>query len=386
MNVLFFNSRTFLTKEVENALRKRLELNVHTVDIPQYPDSNSIENIISQISNIFPAIVFSINDAGFDYQGKIQNKLIEKGCYIVNWYHDNPFYEEIFHGRRLMPAKERIDLVSEECFVKKLRDRNFNSYFLPLATDPTFFSDSKCTLERDLAFVGNSSSLFIDSLVTEKRSHEVEKVMPLLSILKKNYYSDTKFNINEFLIKNKPHWQGKTNLRDEELLFILEWLCGYFYRRDFIVSIANRFKQNFTCFGDANWKHFINPLQVSTEACYYTTLQNVYKSSRINLNVNRVQIRTSFTQRIFDCSACGAFILTDKRKLNNTIFTTTGSNKNLVQFSSLEECCALIDYYLLRDEERKEISERAKLHVLKNHTYDNRIDTIINLCHEEWKV
>ncbi len=210
--------------------------------------------------------------------------------------------------------------------------------------------------------------------------------MPLLSMLKKRYYSDTVFNISEFLIQNSSSWKGKTNLSDEELLFILEWLCGYFYRRDFIISIANRFKQNFTCFGDSDWKHFINPLQVSTEACYYTTLQNVYKSSRINLNVNRVQIRTSFTQRIFDCSACGAFILTDKRKLNDVFFTTTGSNKNLVQFSSIKECCALIEYYLLHDEERKEISERAKQHVLKHHTYDNRIDTIINLCHEEWKL
>lgn len=138
MNVIFFNSHTFLTKEVENALRKRLELKVHTVDIPQYPDDNLTENIIDQLSNFFPAIVFLINDAGFDYHGKIQSKLIKKNCRIVNWYHDYPFFEEIFHGRKLIPIKERIDFVSEESFVKEMRDRNFNSFFYHLQQTPLF--------------------------------------------------------------------------------------------------------------------------------------------------------------------------------------------------------------------------------------------------------
>lgn len=386
MNTIFFNSHTFLTKEVESALRKHPDLNVLTVNIPQHPSVSSIDSIIDQIQFFFPALIISINDAGLDYEGILQSVLINKGCYIVNWYHDYPFYEELFFGRKMNPCKERIDFVSEESFVPEMQNRSFNVFFLPLATDLHFFSDLPSTIKRDVSFVGNSSSYFIDSLVTEERGKEVQKLLPLMGMLKKKYYNDSTFNVRDFLINCKSEWQSRTNLPDEELLFILEWLCGYFYRRDFIKSIDNRYPSNFTCFGDADWKHFINPLHVSTAACYYTTLQDIYKSTKVNLNINRIQIRTSFTQRIFDCSACGAFILTDKRKLNDLLFTTSGTKKDLIQFSSLDECCTLIDYYLKHDDERMEIARRARETVLQNHTYDKRIAKIIELCRNTWEI
>ena len=37
-----------------------------------------------------------------------------------------------------------------------------------------------------------------------------------------------------------------------------------------------------------------------------------------------------------------------------------------------------IKYYLSHDEERRMIAEKGKEIVLKNHTFDNRVDTIID--------
>jgi spore maturation protein CgeB len=387
MNVLFLSSHTFLTKEIENALRKRTDLTVLTIDVPQYPQTPYIETLIDQISYFLPALVISVNDGGFDYKGIFQNILISKGCHLANWYHDYPFYEEIFHGRIMVPQKKCLFFVSEESFVQESRDRGFNSFFLPLATDPFYFyPDDNIRYTKDISFVGNSSSFFIDSVITEKRGQEIEKIISVLGMIKKQYYGNPMSNIRDLLILKESLWENKTNLARNELLFILEWLCGYFYRRDFIVNISQKYQKKFNCFGDADWKHFIDPLQVSTEACYYTTLHEIYKSSKINLNINRIQIRTSFTQRIFDCSACGGFILTDKRKLNNTFFCTRGMQKELVEFSSFEECTSLIDFYLSHEEERLEITERAKKKVLKDHTYDNRIETMLEVCKKHWKI
>ena len=387
MNVLFLRSHTFLTKEIENALLKRSDLTVLTIDIPQYPQISYIENLIEKISYFLPALVISINDGGFDYKGVFQKNLISKGCHLVNWYHDYPFYEEIFHGRIMVPQKENFFFISEESFVQEAQNRGFDSFFLPLATDPVYFYPSSSNdFTKDISFVGNSSSLFIDSVITEKRGQEIEKIISVLGMVKKNYYDDPEINVRDLLIKNEVLWENKTSLPRDELLFILEWLCGYFYRRDFIVKLSQRYSKTFTCFGDADWKFFIDPSQVSTEACYYTTLRDVYKSCKINLNINRIQIRTSFTQRIFDCSASGAFILTDKRKLNSTLFCTEGKEKELIEFSSFEECVSLIDYYLIHEEERIEIAERAKRKVLANHTYDNRINTLLYECKNFWKI
>jgi len=387
MNVVFLSSHTFLTKEVENALRKRTDLTVKTVQIPQYPDPASVENALDALSGFLPALVIAINDAGFDYTGEFQKRLIEKGCRIATWYHDYPFYEEQFQGRVMRPQKESICFTSEESFVDELTARGFNAYFLPLAVDPSYFPpDNNPHFERDVSFTGNSSSLFIDTIITEKRSIEVEKILPVLGLIKKTYYQNPMTDIRALLLLNRAQWENKTTLPENELLFILEWLCGYFYRRDFIVAIANRYQNTFMCYGDADWQHFIKPDQVSTEACYYTTLHQYYKSTKVNLNINRIQIRTSFTQRIFDCSACGAFVLTDRRAMNHHYFKTSGPDQELVEFSSLDECCKLIDYFATHDQERIAIAQRAQKKVLAEHTYDLRIQQLLTHCKQQWGI
>ena len=106
--------------------------------------------------------------------------------------------------------------------------------------------------------------------------------------------------------------------------------------------------------------------------------------TKINLNINRVHIPTSFTQRHFDCKACGAFLLTDKRLMNNQIFVTEGKNKEIVEFSSKKECIELIDYYLIHEDERKKIADSGMDKILNNHTYDHRIEELWQICKREW--
>lgn len=387
MRIIFFKSHTFLTREIENALRERTDISFVNVSMPQYPHPSEIPVLIERLRPFFPALIIVINDAGLDFQGLFQEQLIKMGCHIVNWYHDYPFYEEIFQQRKMVPSKERIDFVSENSFVDEMTKRGFNCNFLPLATDPNFFYTlDKIDYRTDISFVGNSSSLFIDSVLTEYRTNEIEKLLPLLGILKKQYYKNPQSNLREYLLENSPLWERKTYLGKEETLFILEWLCGYFYRRDFIKLLSDKYPGRFICYGDADWKHFIDPSIVSTEACYYSNLHETYQTTKINLNVNRIQIRTSFTQRIFDCAACGAFLLTDKRTLNDLFFKTDGPEIELVQFSSFDECCGLIDYFLSHDQERKAIAARAQKKVLSEHTYAHRLAAILSKCKSQWGV
>lgn len=387
MNIIFFNSHTFLTREISNTLCRLFGNRFINVNIPQYPNESEIQSTYEQMRAFLPGLVISVNDAGFDYHGNLSNKLISAGCLIVNWYHDYPFYEEIFFGRLMEPSKSRIDFISEESFLPEMKERGFASAFLPLATDPEFFNTKKKNEAiRDVAFVGNSSSVFMDSLLTEKRVKELEKLLSLQSEMKRRYQNDTGFDIINFLLNNKQLWQNKTDLDDRQLLFCIEWMIGYLYRRDFICCISKRYREKFTCFGDAYWKNFISQSVVSTEACYYSNLCNIYRSTKVNLNVNRIQIKTAFTQRIFDCAASGAFILTDKRKWNSRLFKTAGADCELVEFDSFQHCCDLIDYYLEHEEERFRIAEAANRKVMQYHTYDNRIAEMLEICRNNWKI
>jgi hypothetical protein len=76
LNILFIKSHTFLTLEVENALRKRTDITTITLQLPQYPSPSSVPTILERVIPFLPAIVISINMAGFDYEGMLPKLLI----------------------------------------------------------------------------------------------------------------------------------------------------------------------------------------------------------------------------------------------------------------------------------------------------------------------
>ncbi len=388
MNVVFFKSTTFLAREVENALKKREDINLLVASIPEKIPPQAAPSIIDRIAGHLPAAVISINNAGYDLQGALSDLLSSSGSYLCNWFIDDPLYEEIMFNRKTPNLTNRLDFVSEETFLPMLQEKGYNAHFLPLATDPLYFNtNGDKGYARDCAFVGNSSLNFLDSIITKDAAYEFEKHAKLISDLKNDYYnapcaSDVRCRLRDAALQ----WTDTTTMDPRQFMFRMEWLIGYFYRRDFIIEIAKKLKKRFMCFGDIYWSKFIDPSLVSTDACYYDNLCAYYRSTKVNLNINRIQIRTSFTQRIFDCKASAAFVLTEKRRLNNRFFITEGKGQELVEFTSWKHCLDRIDYYCEHDEERERIAAAGRKKVLAEHTYDRRIEEIFEVCKKEWGI
>ena len=72
MNIIFFNSKTLVTRELINALKKRNDIRLITTKIPLRPPSESVQEIFNKFKEYTPAIFLSINDAGYDLEGKLQ--------------------------------------------------------------------------------------------------------------------------------------------------------------------------------------------------------------------------------------------------------------------------------------------------------------------------
>lgn len=387
LKIVFLDSHTFGKRELLSVFKKRDDIKLITLAIPSDPSAELVQRFYGQLKPYLPAIVFSINDAGYDVTGELHRLIVQSGSYQINWYHDFPFFDTLFKGRPYPLSNQRIDFASEESFVPLLHQKGFHAYFLPLATDLSYFNtDHPRIFERDISFVGNSSLELMDFLITEKTEKELQRFPELILQLKNLYYNNPTINLQHYLLQHNTIWANRTTIPPEQFVFTLEWLIGYFYRRDFIVQIARRFQKQFTLFGDAYWQRFIDPSLVSTDACYYDNLCRYYRTTKININVNRIQIQTSFTQRPFDCKASGAFFLTDKRKNNSHFFITDGPNKEIVEFDSLSHCIDLIRYYLLHEEEREKIAEAGKEKVLHNHTYDQRVEEILCICKKQWGI
>ena len=387
--VIFLQSNTFIARELFNALSSNASCILTTIAIDPEPTQLQCQYAFETVYHILPAIVISINDAGYDLGGFLQKQFIASGCYLINWYIDFPLYDHIFKNRIHLPHNQRLDFVSDPCFGPLLEKYGYTYQFLPLATDPLYFSPPQTPIshyDRNIAFVGNSSLELLDTLVDASIAPHIENHTPLLHKLKKKYYENPYFSIRSFLYNNTSVWKPQLTIEEDKFVFIMEWMVGYLYRKDCIQKIHANNPDHCTIFGDAYWTRFIPPHATSTEACYYDNLCSIYQRTKINININRIQIATGLTQRHFDCKASQAFLLTDDRLLVSKFFITQGDNKEMVTFRTMSECLSLITYYLNNDAEREEIAQRGADKIFMYHTYAHRLETIFSTCKSLWAI
>lgn len=107
----------------------------------------------------------------------------------------------------------------------------------------------------------------------------------------------------------------------------------------------------------------------------------IYSASKINLNLHSsVNPKTLVTggdfvnPRTFELAACQAFQLVDERSLLPELFAPD----ELATFDSMDDLKAKIDYYLNHEEERQNLARRAQARALKDHTYQQRMETLVS--------
>ena len=96
------------------------------------------------------------------------------------------------------------------------------------------------------------------------------------------------------------------------------------------------------------------------KAAYYKNLADIYRRSKIVIDVNRVVIRNGFTQRTFDGLACSSFVITSAKPVVYEFFNTTGPLQEIAVFRNQNELYELIDYYIEHDEEMSAIARQRQ--------------------------
>jgi spore maturation protein CgeB len=101
-------------------------------------------------------------------------------------------------------------------------------------------------------------------------------------------------------------------------------------------------------------------------------------TSKINLNILRLQNKGSHNMRTFEIPACGGFMLHER---SDEVVEFFGEDKEIACFSTPEELREKIDYYLPRERLRQGMAERAYKKV-QNHTYHERVKRILEIYKE----
>ena len=104
---------------------------------------------------------------------------------------------------------------------------------------------------------------------------------------------------------------------------------------------------------------------------YYTSMYDVFASSKINLNITLRSIKTGISLRAFDIMGAGGFLLSNYQAEYSEYFDIGGE---MAIYESYEDLLGKVEYYLSHDKEREEIAAAGQRNVLENHTLSKRLD------------
>lgn len=103
----------------------------------------------------------------------------------------------------------------------------------------------------------------------------------------------------------------------------------------------------------------------------------VHACSKISLNPIHPQTRGGINMRFFEIPAAGGFqIASWQREVAGE--TTSEFSDLTVSFDQLEELGRLVHFYLHNDDERKAQAERLREHLLGAHTYERRLQPLLD--------
>jgi hypothetical protein len=116
---------------------------------------------------------------------------------------------------------------------------------------------------------------------------------------------------------------------------------------------------------------------------YYTPeeMASVYRQSRIVVNISRDDYLADANLRCFEAMASGALLMTTRpSELAQLGFS---ESVHYLAFDSEAELLETLTFYLSHEEERGRIAGAARALVLEKHTYDNRVDRILEILSED---
>lgn len=384
LRVLVVNPDYFLIPEVTRAF-KHLGHQVRLALFDKRLDRGDeiLRQILADVREFSPDVVFTVNHLGFDREGMILDTLHRLRVPSVSWYVDSPsIILSLYDGPKSDLA---FIFVWDPTYIPEVRGLGFERVFpLPLATDPEVFSPLRAGVQEKwrapVSFVGNS---LVGSL--QKKLDRLPAGLAFQKLFDQlfNAFKARPFRCLESLLESEglathPMIRGFNRQELSNVEAALVWQATLEYRQACLKELA-AFEP--TIYGDSGWRELVGePFRLQPEVNYYDELPRVYGSTGINFNATSLQMRAAVNQRVFDVPAAGGFLITDFREQLAELFTV---GEEVACFREPGEIAELVGFYLNHPEVRQQITARARTRVLKEHTYQHRVAAMLSTLRRE---
>ena len=376
LRVLVLDNGYFMFRQYALAFQKiGYEVRLFTVRRGDYLAPNYYRKFTDELILFQPDFIFSINFVGFDGDGKLAQLLeilkIPLFCYLI----DHPF--------SVLNNNEINLTLNTECFVleqnwKTILEKHYHhtAKYLPVALNEQVINRSFSMSEQfEVTYYGHT---FLKQIEGYKFANPINKNIDLNriqeSLIDKLL---TQIGVDIFKIleeleeKNRRKLNFLSDIKKKQFIMRLLFLSDLFYKEKYLSALISF--EEFKIFGDNSWSSILDTRKnIRSSSIKHSELLNLYHNSKISLNLSSVQLPTSFNQKMLEIPICGGFVLSDYRAEHKKIYGL----EEFPYFKNSDELLDAVEYYLVHEEERVEITKETSTVILKQHRYLNRVEVL----------
>lgn len=390
MKVLFMEWKSLGQKDMAAEFMRR-GWDVVYYPFPRETDNTRLnqelcEKLIRNIATDKFSFVFS-----FNYFPVIS--LACNACQIkyVSWTFDSPFIQ-LYSNTIRFPYNYVFIFDRGTC--EDLWNQGIDTvYHLPMAA-PVSRYDTYCLSSEEKKFYSTEIS-FVGSTYYEKKNRFYDRLKGISEYTKgyldgcigmqKQIYGDflleqmLKPEIMKDIMKHYPLVVNQDGFER------LEWVYAHYFlarqvtgleRREILEYLSQYYNVDLYTYEQTPELPKVNnrgTAEVLEEA------PKIYKCSKINLNISLKSILTGIPLRSFEIMGSGGFLISNYQREYEDFFR---NEEDYVYYMDYEDLGKKVEYYLTHDKERQEIARNGYEKIKKNHTYKNRVDTILEIINE----
>lgn len=319
----------------------------------------------------------------FDYFPVISNGCQKEMVRYISWIYDSPYV--LLYSRTVLHPCNIIYVFDKEIYMEFHSAGVDTVRYMPLAVNAQRLNVSSrrdCIPDSELPFLYNVS--FVGALYTENddffasmtglsdytRGYLDGVMSAQMKVQGYNFVQDILPPVMNDLYRGFPLEVSSEGMETREWIYaqyVVNRRITALERTDLLTAIADSYPIDlFT-----HDKNFSMPnLQNHGVADYYEKMPQVFRRSKINLNITLRSIKSGIPLRAFDIMGCGGFLLSNFQADFLDCFTP---GEDFVFYESKEDLLQKIDYYLAHEEERCAIACNGYDQVMKKHTYRHRV-------------
>lgn len=385
MNILFLDWKSIGNEDLIQAAKK-LGISVTTYAFDNHIDDDDKE-FMAKFKEDLEKLSFDFV-LSFNYFPVVSKVCNELGVKYAAWVYDNPAVRLFSYT---LINKCNYVFVFDSQMYELFASQGFkNVFYLPMAA-PVERYDS-ITVTDDMAKKYGGDISFVGQLYTEDHTY-YDRLEGKISDYTKGYL--------EGLISTQMELQGvniiESSLTERaiaEMEKVLEIKPGYdsvatyeYLYANYVINRKITALERSSFIREIGQRHPVNlytkdktfcaeGVDNRGEADYYVEMPIVFKTSAINLNISLRSIQKGIPLRAMDIMGCGGFLLSNYQEDYLRFFVP---GEDFVYYESKKDLLDKIDYYLIHEDERLDIAKRGHDKVLADHTYEGRLQEIIDI-------